>query len=308
MMLAFINFHRIIMHVLCDQIVQAMTIEQLAIFIAVAERQHLTRGAAAVGLTPSAASAAIRALENVHNVRLFDRIGRRIELTRDGAVFLEEARQTLARIRQAEQRLNDMGGLKRGVLDLMASQTVANYWLPPRLLGFARHYPGVRINFSAANTHEVAAAVLSGAAELGIVEGHVDQPALAVRPIGRDRLVVVSTRGAERPHLSDFRWIMREPGSGTRAEFEAGLRQLGADFAGLDVALTLPTNESILSAVLDSDCAAALSKMVVAPFVAAGRLVILPFALPQRNFSLVYHRERTASAAARAFRDLCLEN
>lgn len=284
-----------------------MTIEQLAIFIAVAERQHLTRGAAAVGLTPSAASAAIRALENFHNVRLFDRIGRRIELTRNGEAFLEEARQTLARIREAEQRLNDMGGLKRGTLALMASQTVANYWLPPRLLSFAGHYPGVRIDFSPANTHEVADAVLSGAAELGIIEGHVDLPALAVRPIGRDRLVAVSTQTAERRQLSDFRWIMREQGSGTRAEFEAGLRQLGADPARLGVALTLPTNESILSAVLASDCAAALSEMVVAPFVAAGRLFILPFALPQRNFSLLYHRERTASAAAMAFRNLCLE-
>lgn len=285
-----------------------MTIEQLAIFIAVAERQHLTQGAAAVGLTPSAASAAIKALETMHAVRLFDRVGRRIELTRDGMAFLEEARQTLARIRQAEQALDDLGGLKRGTLDIMASQTVANYWLPSRLLAFTSAHPGIAINFAAGNTNDVAGAVISGAAELGVVEGHVDAPVLATRPIVRDRLVAVSVPAAvlARPRFSDFRWIMREPGSGTRTEFIAGLLKLGVDPATLPVALSLPTNEAVLNAVLSSDCAAALSEMVVAPFVAAGRLSILPFELPQRNFSLLYHRERRLSAAVKAFRDLCL--
>lgn len=308
MKLAFVWFHRIIMHVSCSFSVRTVTIEQLAIFIAVAERQHLTQGAAAVGLTPSAASAAIKALETFHTVRLFDRVGRRIELTRDGRAFLEEARQTIARVRQAEQVLNDLGGLKRGALDVMASQTVANYWLPARLLAFASKYPGITLNFAAGNTNDVAEAVLSGAAELGIIEGHVDNPALAARPIGRDRLVAVSVPEAalKRPRFSDFRWIMREPGSGTRAEFEAGLVTLGVDPASLLVALVLPTNEAILNAVLNSDCAAALSEMVVTPFVAAGRLSILPFQLPQRNFSLLYHRERLPSAAVKAFRELCL--
>lgn len=284
-----------------------MTLEQLATFIAVAERQHLTQGAAAVGLTPSAASAAIKTLENFHNVRLFDRVGRRIELTREGAVFLEEARQTLARARQAERTLSDLGDLKRGDLDIMASQTVANYWLPPRLLRFASRYRGITMRFSAANTNDVAAAVLDGTAELGIVEGAIDIPALAARPIASDRLVAVCAPTAiVRPALSDFRWIMREPGSGTRAEFEAGIALLGFDPAALDIVLTLPTNEAILRAVRDSDCAAALSEMVVAPFVAAGSLQILPFHLPPRNFSLLHHRERTLSAAARAFRDMCI--
>lgn len=286
-----------------------MTIEQLAIFIAVAERQHLTRGASAIGLTPSAASAAIKALEAFHAVRLFDRVGRGIELTRDGRIFLEEARQTLARLRQAERVLDDLGGLRRGDLDIMASQTVANYWLPQRLFRFAASYPGISINFTPANTHDVAAAVLSGAAELGVVEGHVDVPALAVRPIGHDRLVMVSSVAfsLEKRYPTDLEWIMREPGSGTRTEFEAGISKLGFDPAKLKVVLTLPTNEAILNAVLGSGCVAALSEMVVAPFVEAGRLQILPFALPRRDFGLLTHRERSLSTAARAFSALCLD-
>ena len=58
-----------------------MTLEQLRIFVAVAERQHVTRAAEALNLAQSAASHAIASLEERHDTKLFDRVGRRIELT-----------------------------------------------------------------------------------------------------------------------------------------------------------------------------------------------------------------------------------
>ena len=73
-----------------------MTLEQLRIFIAVAERQHVTEAARALNLTQSATSAAIAALEERHNVRLFDRVGRGIMLTDLGRSFLPEARAVVA--------------------------------------------------------------------------------------------------------------------------------------------------------------------------------------------------------------------
>ena len=107
-----------------------MTLDQLRIFVAVAEREHMTRAAEALNQTQSATSAAIAALEERHNLRLFDRIGRRIVLTDAGRDFLSEARAVLARAAIASQRLDDLAGVKRGKLRLAASQTVANYWLP----------------------------------------------------------------------------------------------------------------------------------------------------------------------------------
>ncbi|MGO7645885.1 LysR family transcriptional regulator, partial [Rhizobium ruizarguesonis] len=74
-----------------------MTFEQLAIFVAVAEREHLTKAAFEIGLTPSAVSSSIRNLETSYGVELFHRVVRRIELTYEGRVFLGEARATLAR-------------------------------------------------------------------------------------------------------------------------------------------------------------------------------------------------------------------
>lgn len=283
-----------------------MTLEQLTIFIAVAERQHLTNGANAIGLSPSAASAAIKSLEAYYDVRLFDRVGRRIELTREGRVLLAEARQTMAQVRNTESVLSELGSLKTGILDVQASQTVANYWLPPRLLRFQQRFPGVTINFEVGNTDAVAAAVVDGRSELGLVEGGIDEPVLAATAVLRDRMVVVTTTGAP-TDPGNLRWVMRERGSGTRAVFEAAMRDAGYDPLALQVALVLPTNEAVLSAVRAGTCAAALSEMVVEPFVRSGELQVLDIDLPLREFSILRHRERRLSAAAMQFEAMCRE-
>ena len=84
-----------------------MTLEQLRVFVAVAEREHMTRAADALHLAQSAVSATIATLEQAHNARLFDRVGRNIRLTPAGRRFLGEARAVLARAEQARQVLLD---------------------------------------------------------------------------------------------------------------------------------------------------------------------------------------------------------
>lgn len=287
-----------------------MTLEQLAIFVAVAEREHLTKGASAVGLTPSAASAAVKALEAAYGVDLFDRVGRRIELTRAGRLFLAEARRTLASAKEAEGLLNELRGLRTGHLDIEASQTIANYWLPRRLLRLRALHPGISVGFRDGNTASVVQAVVSGRAEIGFIEGTIDEPALAARALHVDELVIVMASGARDAapaRLDELQWVMRELGSGTRTEFEAALAVIGIDSATLPVALTLPTNEAVLSAVRGSTCAAALSRLVVAPFVASGELVVLDIALAPRQFTILRHKERRLSAAAREFERICRE-
>ena len=81
-----------------------MTLEQLRIFVAVAEREHLTRAAESLCLTQSAVSAAVAQLEARFGVKLFDRIGRGIALTEAGRLFLPEARADLSRLVHFVQR------------------------------------------------------------------------------------------------------------------------------------------------------------------------------------------------------------
>jgi DNA-binding transcriptional LysR family regulator len=107
-----------------------VTLDQLRIFVAVAELEHVTQGARHLNLTQSATSAAIAALEARYATKLFDRVWRRIVLTQAGRLFLTEAKAVLGQASAAEKVLTDLAGLTRGSLALAASQTVANYWLP----------------------------------------------------------------------------------------------------------------------------------------------------------------------------------
>lgn len=286
-----------------------MTFEQLVIFVATAERQHLTKAAQALRLTPSAVSASIKTLETFYQVKLFDRVGRGIQLTREGRVFLREAKETLTRAKAAESVLAELGNLKTGILDVQASQTIANYWLPSRLLGFARDYPGIEINLTIGNTATVAAAVVNGDAELGFIEGVLDEPALATTTIATDKLVVVAASdfSAARnvDNLSRLKWIMRERGSGTRGVLEQALIDLSVNPEELDVSLVLPSNEALLSAVRSGGCVTALSETIVSPFVENGQLQILEFDLPPRRFTLLRHKERHRTAPAREFEAFC---
>lgn len=290
-----------------------MTLDQLAAFVAVAERQHLTQAAAALNLSASAVSSAIKALETMHGVALFHRVGRGIELTSAGRRFLPEARDMLARARGAERLLDELAGIEHGVIELQASQTIANYWLPPRLMRFHAQYPGIEIKLQLGNTTTVTAAVISGAAELGFIEGSIDEPALASQRVASDRLMIVvsSQRSDETAPLAatddllSLSWVMREPGSGTRAAFEAALRADKLDPARLDIVMTLPSNEAVLSAVRTSTSATALSEAVVTPFLHNGDLRALPFTLGLREFTLLCHKERPLSSVARAFETFC---
>lgn len=287
-----------------------MTLEQLRIFIAVAERQHVTQAAEALGVTQSAASNAIAALEARHGVALFNRVGRRIELSEAGAMFLAEARAVLGRAAAAELALADYANLGRGSLRIVASQTIASYWLPARLARFHARHPQIAIELGIANTRTAARQVLEGAAELGFIEGALDEPALAGRNVGEDRMLLVSATPVERVDeawITAAPWILREPGSGTRSSFEAVLRARGCDPGALQVAMVLPSNEAVLSAVECGAGVAVLSELVVGRALAAGALFALPFAMPARPFQAIRHKERHRTRAAQAMTDLLAE-
>ncbi len=286
-----------------------MTLEQLRIFVAVAELEHMTRAAQSLNLTQSATSAAIAALETRYAVKLFNRIGRRIELTDAGRLFVLEARAVLARASAAETVLADFADLSKGSLALAASQTVGNYWLPPLIHRYQTQYPGIRLSLAIGNTEQVAAWVIEGSADLGLIEGDIDEPALAVQPVADDELVLVV--GAAHPwakkrtvaprDLKTIRWVLREHGSGTRAVFESALAKFGVAAGDLDVALELPSNEAVRSAVAAGAGATVISKLVVTALLKTRALVALDLPLEKRRFSILRHKERYQTQAVREF-------
>jgi len=289
-----------------------MTLEQLRIFVAVAEFEHVTRAARHLNLTQSATSAAVAALETRYATKLFDRVGRRIALTESGRLFLVEARAVLARATAAETVLADLAGLARGSLRIFSSQTVGNYWLPALINQFRAAHPGITLRLSLGNTEGVAAAVLDGAAELGFIEGGIDDPALVSQPIAVDHLVLVAPRShpwtrtapVSAADFSDARWVCRERGSGTRTAHEAALLALGLGSEALSGALELPSNEAICAAVEAGAGVTVLSSLVVRRASQAGSLSAIDINLPTRRFFLLRHRERYLTQASAAFQKL----
>lgn len=294
-----------------------MTLDQLRIFVAVAEALNFTTAARTLGRSQPAVSAAIAALEDACATRLFSRVARHVELTEAGALLLDHARDLLRRASEAEQAIDDLVGLKRGSLRLFASQTVASYWVAPLLSRFRARYPMIALSLDAGNTTQAAEALRAGAADIALVEAPVDDPAFARTSLPGDRLelVVAPTHPWARHDkiglhvLTGTEWVLRERGSGTRQIFEDWLRAHKVNPAALQVTLELPSGEAVKQAVEAGGGATVISSLTVARELQSGRLRRVALTgpggkgdpLPERHFHLIRHRERYRSRAEAAF-------
>lgn len=292
-----------------------MTLDQLRIFLVVAEHQHITNAAKALNMTQSAVSAAVLALEQRHGVTLFDRVGRSIVLNQAGSVFLQRAKQVLAEARAAEAALNDLSGLQRGELSVMASQTIGAHWLPRRLAQFHGLYPGIAFDIRIGNTEAVANAVDAGIVELGLVEGKVDRPTISRRKIAIDEMIIVAApehplakqKHLDRDRLQASTWVLREAGSGTRHAFEMLIGDEGLKMSELNVAMVLPGNEAVLGAVEAGLGATLTSRSAAAKELAVGVLTQCAYLPVPRPFFILRHKERYRSRAGTTFEDMLNE-
>lgn len=285
-----------------------MTLEQLRIFLAVAETLNMTRAAEQLHLTQPAVSSAIAVLEERYATRLFDRVGRRLELTEAGRLFLPEARGVLGRALDARRMLEDLAGLGRGEVRIAASQTVATYWLPQRMAGFAASAPRIQLHLFVGNSAQAAAQVLQGEADIGFIEGEIDEPMLSRRIIGRDHIGLYAVpshplvgKALSPEDLMAAGWVMREPGSGTRDHLAAGLAASGIAVEHLPVALELPSNGAVLEALNGGQLIAGVSELAAAARVKAGLIARLDWPSPARDFAILMHRARSQSRAVSAF-------
>jgi len=195
---------------------------------------------------------------------------------------------------------------------LWASQTIASYWLPPLMHAFQQRHPGVALSLTIGNTSQVARVVSEGEADVGFVEGDVEDPLLTRVPVGSDQLVLVAARHhalagqstISPSELLRMRWVLREPGSGTRQIFEDAVSAHGIDPAQLNVALVLPSNEAVRAAVEAGAGVTVISRLVASGRIETGALCELPLPFPVRHFIALRHADRYRSQAQTAFLDL----
>ncbi len=251
-----------------------MTLEQLRIFLAVAEHMHFTRAAETLYITQPAVSAAIQSLETEYSVKLFHRVGRRVEITEAGKLLYREAQKILEQVVVAERNLRELNNLQQGELRLGASLTIGNYWLPNKISQFQQEYPGIRVNCTLANAEDIAEGTASGRFDLGLVSGEVKsalRDALGQTVVGRDRLQIVVGQSHPWFHrtvvpveeLLTTPWVMREPGSGAQQVFEQALRSWGVDLSQLNIMLVLSSSEMVKAVVERGHGAAAIPELMV---------------------------------------------
>jgi DNA-binding transcriptional LysR family regulator len=249
------------------------------LLVSVARLGSLGRAAEAHGISQPAASTRVRRLERQLGITLIERSPRGSRLTPSGVLVADWAQAAIDAAAALDAGVTALRARRGVVLRIIASMTVAEYLLPGWLTALHDRQPGTTVMLTAGNSAEVADTVLSGAADLGFIEGPDLPSGLRARPAGRDSLTVVVAPGhpwARRrsgitaAELAATPLVSREPASGTRRFLEQALSVAGQQPAPPLAELSSTT--AIKSAVAAGIGPAVLSSLAVAPELAAGTL------------------------------------
>jgi DNA-binding transcriptional LysR family regulator len=288
------------------------TLRQLEIFLATAHHENLSKAAESLNMSQSAASGALKELEQQFEVQLFDRVGKRLKLNDFGRVLQPRAEELIERARELESALGRH--MEDGPIKVGATLSIGNYLAVPLIARYMDENPGSRITLEVANTATVSQKVARYDLDMGLIEGEVNDPDLHISPWRDDELVVFCSPRhplARRSSLGDSdllgaRWILREAGSGTRQAFDRAMHDLLPD---LRIMLELQHTEAIKRAVEGDMGLGCLSRVTLVDAFAQGRLV--PLEVPHRDLSrrfyLIVHRQKYRSAAMQKWLSL-LEN
>ena len=215
----------------------AMTLSQLRTFLAVADSGSVRVAAESLLVSQPAVSAAIASLAQELGVALVARHGRGLRLTAAGTAFADDVRTSLGLLDQGSRRARSIEDPARGTVRLVAVATAAERVLLPVVARFREQHPEAGVTIKVGNRTTVWEALRHHEADL-VVAG---RPPVAVPADtlarGENRLVVIGpvsatprTNGADAVHdASRESWLLREPGSGTRAAADALLGELGVN-------------------------------------------------------------------------------
>ena len=286
----------------------SMNLNHLAIFHAVAETGSMTRGAERLEISQPAVSKQVWELERALGVHLFDRIGRRVHLSQAGEVLADYASRLFALAREAEAAVADLRAVGRGRLLVGASTTIGTYLLPRVVAAFGRAYPNIELVVEIGNTAQIHRRLAGLELDVGLTEGFVEEEELEAEVFHRDELVVIASpehrlAGDSRVPLRALqkeRFILREPGSGTRAVEERALARLKVP---VRAAMALGSTEAIKRVVAEGMGLAIVSRLAVHDECPAGALVVLPVAELHidRPLHLVRRKGRRDGPALQAF-------
>jgi len=278
-----------------------MNIHQVHIFNIAARTLSITKTAKKMHLSQPSVSIQIKDLEDSLNVRLFDRINRKISLTDAGRTFFEYSEKLLRLIDEINGVMNEFSSGDVGKLILGASSTVGIYVLPEFLGEFKELYPKAEIALNIQNRQEAVEQCVAGELDFAFMQDPPKHPDLQAEFFMKDELVIVCSpkhRWASLGHLTmktlssePEAIILREEGSGTRNLIEYVLKRYGIE---RKVTMELSSSEGIKRAVEANLGVAVLSRNVIKNEVEKKSLVALPISdlNTKRDFFIVRNKKR----------------
>lgn len=292
-----------------------LTFRQLRVFAEVARLGSNQAAAAALHITPPAVSMQLRELESQVGLPLFNREGRKLGLSTAGEYFLVYARRLLAVHKDAEDAMARFLKLDRGVLTLGIVST-AKHFVPQLLARFHQEHPGIELKLRVAHNREKLVALMqAGEVDLSVMGRPPKEIEARAEAFAAHPLVFVAAPGhplAELPAippaaLAGYPFVVREPGSGTRAAMEAFFQEHGLNpTIGMEVA----SNETIKHAVMAGLGLSLLSLHTIGLELHGKLLRMLDVAgTPlMRTWFVVRMQARQLSPAAEAFRYFIIEH
>jgi DNA-binding transcriptional LysR family regulator len=290
------------------------TFRQLRVFSEVARHLSFTRAAQTLNLTPPAVTMQVRELEKHIGMPLFDRSGRTVTLTTVGEYMLVYARKMLSTLKDAEDAAARLQKLEVGLLTIGMVST-AQYFLPHLLARFRQEHQGVDIKLVVGNREQLVKMLYANEVDIAIMGRPPTEMATRAEPFAAHPHVFVAQVGhplarGETISPRDLQvqpFILREPGSGTRAAMERFFEKARVEPR---VSMEMASNETIKQAVMAGMGLSFLSlhtlgleldNRLIAVIDVEGAPVV-------RAWNVVHMLSKLLSPAAEAFRYFVLEH
>ena len=206
-----------------------MTLRHLEIFSAVCAQESFTRAAEQLNMAQPAVSLAIRELEVFYNVRLFERMNRRVYLTEAGRTLRQYADTVLSQFQESVEVLRESGA--QGACRFGVHVTLGETRLAGILAHLAEALPEITVRASIHNSRETERMILQNELDFAVVDNVTVSPHYLVEPLCGEELAAVCAPGylegknsLTLAELAEERLLLRERGSGTRNSVDAGLQ------------------------------------------------------------------------------------
>jgi len=293
---------------------QRATLKQFRTFAAVARLQNFARAAEELHLTPPAVSMQIKELEAAVGLPLFERAAKAVTLTTTGEYLLVYVRRLLATLKDAEDAIARLKRAETGLVTIGMVST-AKYFLPRLLAKFRAEHRGVEMRISVGNREQLVRQLHDNEVDFAVMGRPPKELDTRAEPFAAHPLAIIAApehplagkREIPTSLLADQEFIVREPGSGTRAAMEHFFRE---HHLSPPRVMEMTSNETIKQAVIANMGVALLSLHTCGLELETGQLVLLDIVgLPiVRRWHIVNLRGKPLSPAAEALRYFVLEH